>query len=52
MGATTIGAAIPNRSQNRVLSISRSSSYESKMGAIQLTMQLQPQIGSGLVEAI
>src|SRR6516164_11676154 len=39
MGATTIGASILNRSQNRVRSMSRSSSYESKMGAIGLTMQ-------------
>jgi len=52
MGATTIGASIPNRSQNRVRSMSRPSSYESKMGAIGLTMQLRPQIGSGLAEAI
>ena len=51
-GATTIGASIPNRSQNRVRSMSRPSSYESKMGAIGLTMQLRPQIGSGLAEAI
>ena len=52
MGATTIGASIPNRSQNRVRSMSRPSTYESKMGAIGLTMQLRPQIGSGLAEAI
>src|SRR6516162_5256556 len=47
IGATTIGASIANRSQNRVRSMSQSSSYESKMGAIGLTMQLRPQIGSG-----